>query len=130
MNHKALDRLEVLRRLNGSNRNWVNKDLYRLLYKEELYIVAYEKIKSKPGNMTPGTDHSTIDGFSMKIIEKIINDMRTEVPRQNRFFHYLGKLHFVVQLLVLGLSAQKSHNLLFIGITTIHSVHVTLKDKK
>jgi hypothetical protein len=55
MSQKTLERLEQLQKLN-SNRQWVNHDLYRLLYKEDLYIVAYERIKSKPGNMTPGTD--------------------------------------------------------------------------
>jgi group II intron reverse transcriptase/maturase len=69
--------LECLRKLN-SNRAWVNDDLYRLLYQEDLYIVAYERIKSKPGNMTPGTDKETLDGFSLEAIREIIREMRTE----------------------------------------------------
>ena len=77
MSYKTLERLERLRKLN-SNRQWVNDDLYRLLYKEDLYIVAYERIKSKPGNMTPGTDEETLDGFSLESIREIINEMRTE----------------------------------------------------
>jgi len=48
------------------------------MYKEDLYIVAYERIKSKPGNMTPGTDEETLDGFSMETIQTIIQEMRTE----------------------------------------------------
>jgi group II intron reverse transcriptase/maturase len=77
MSYKTLERLEHLRKLN-SNRQWVNGDLYRLLYQEDLYIVAYERIKSKPGNMTPGTDEETLDGFSLESIREIINEMRTE----------------------------------------------------
>src|SRR5258708_26679502 len=77
MSYKTLERLEQLRKLN-SNRQWKNDDLYRLMYKEDLYIVAYERIKSKPGNMTPGTDEETLDGFSLKSIREIINEMRTE----------------------------------------------------
>lgn len=77
MSFKDLDRLEVLRKKNA-NGNWVNGDLYRLLYKNELYVVAYEKLKSKPGNMTPGADGTTIDGFSMNTIENIVNKMRDE----------------------------------------------------
>jgi hypothetical protein len=65
MSQKTLERLECLRKLN-SNRTWVNYDVYRLLYKEDVYIVAYERIKSKPGNMTPGTDKETLDGFSLE----------------------------------------------------------------
>ena len=48
------------------------------MYKEDLYILAYERIKSAPGNMTPGSDGATIDGTSMKMIHAIIQEMRTE----------------------------------------------------
>jgi group II intron reverse transcriptase/maturase len=77
MSQKTLARLERLRKLN-SNRAWVNDNLYRLLYQEDFYIVAYERIKSKPGNMTPGTDKETLDGFSLEAIQDIIREMRTE----------------------------------------------------
>ena len=75
--NKTFQRLERLRKLN-SDRDWVNDDLYRLMYKEDLYILAYERIKSKPGNMTPGTDGETIDGWSLEKIQTIIREMRTE----------------------------------------------------
>ncbi len=77
MSQETLERLEHLRKLN-SNRQWVNHELYRLLYQEELYIVAYERMKSKPGNMTFGTDDETLDGFSIDAIREIILEMRTE----------------------------------------------------
>ena len=48
------------------------------MYKEDVYILAYERIKSAPGNMTPGSDDTTIDGISMKMIHTIIQEMRTE----------------------------------------------------
>ena len=77
MSQKTLERLEYLRKANR-NRRWINHDLYRLMYKEDLYIIAYERIKSKPGNMTPGTDEETLDGFSLGTIREIIQEMRTE----------------------------------------------------
>jgi group II intron reverse transcriptase/maturase len=77
MSHKTLERLEYLRKSN-SNKRWVNNQLYRLMYKEDLYVVAYERIKSKPGNMTAGTDEETLDGFSLEAIREIIDEMRTE----------------------------------------------------
>ncbi len=77
MSQETLERLEHLRQLN-SDRGWVNHQLYRLMYKEDLYIVAYERIKSKPGNMTAGTDQETLDGFSLETIREIIDEMRTE----------------------------------------------------
>jgi len=48
------------------------------MYKEDLYIIAYERIKSAPGNLTPGSDKRTIDGFSLNTIHEIIQEMRTE----------------------------------------------------
>ena len=77
MSRKTIARLERLQHLN-SNRQWINHDLYRLMYQEDLYIIAYERIKSKPGNMTPGTDGETLDGFSLATIRQIIEEMKTE----------------------------------------------------
>jgi nicotine oxidoreductase len=77
MSYKTFERLERLRTLNR-NKQWKNRDLYRLMYKEDLYILAYEQIKSKPGNMTPGMDGKTLDGLSLEAIREIIHEMRTE----------------------------------------------------
>jgi group II intron reverse transcriptase/maturase len=100
MSQKTIARLERLQQLN-SNRQWVNHDLYRLMYQEDLYIIAYERIKSKPGNMTPGTDEETLDGFSLATIREIIQEMRTEhfrfrpvrqqfIPKSNGKMRKLG----------------------------------------
>jgi group II intron reverse transcriptase/maturase len=56
----------------------MNDNLYRLMYKEDLYIIAYERIKSAPGNLTSGSDRQTIDGFSLETIHQIIQEMRSE----------------------------------------------------
>lgn len=77
MSDNGLQRLSKLGELNA-NPNWVNTDLYRLMFKKDLYITAYERLKSSPGNMTAGSDGDTIDGFSMKLIESIITSMRDE----------------------------------------------------
>jgi retron-type reverse transcriptase len=77
MENQALARLEALRRHNA-DRGWVNFDLYRLLYRPELYEVAYERIKSKPGNMTAGSDGQTLDGFSFQVITDLIASLRNE----------------------------------------------------
>jgi retron-type reverse transcriptase len=77
MSYKTLERLEYLRKAN-SNPCWINNELYRLMYQEDLYIIAYERMKSEPGNMTAGTDGETLDGFSLETIREIIRAMRTE----------------------------------------------------
>lgn len=77
MENQALARLEALRRHNADS-GWVNRDLYRLLYRPDLYELAYEKIKSKPGNMTPGSDGRTLDGYSHQVISDLIGSLRDE----------------------------------------------------
>jgi retron-type reverse transcriptase len=77
MENQALIRLEALRRRNA-DRDWVNSDLYRLLYRPELFEVAYQRIKSSPDNMTAGTDGTTLDGFSFQVIADLIDSFRDE----------------------------------------------------
>jgi group II intron reverse transcriptase/maturase len=77
MDNQALARLEALRRRNA-DRGWLNFDLYSLLYRPELYVLAYERIKSKPGNMTAGSDGKTLDGFSLQVITDLIASLRDE----------------------------------------------------
>lgn len=97
---KTLQRLEYLRQLN-TDRERINKNLYRLMYKRDLYIIAYERIKSAPGNMTKGPDGETLDGFSLETIQEIIQEMRTEqfqfkpvrtvyIPKSNGKMRKLG----------------------------------------
>lgn len=52
--------------------------IYRLLYNPEMYYNAYQKIYSKQGNMTKGSDERTIDGMTLKRIEKLIDGLRSE----------------------------------------------------
>src|SRR5207247_11123891 len=70
-------RHEVIRKINA-RREWINHGLYKLLLDKDMYVLAYERMKSKPGNMTPGTDGDTLDGFSMAQIEELIEEMRNE----------------------------------------------------
>lgn len=77
-NMKSLQRLEVIRKRNGANREWVNFDLYKLMLDEGMYTEAYGRLASVPGNMTPGSDDETLDGFSTEEISKIITLMKSE----------------------------------------------------
>ena len=75
---EAREVLDIIRRKNQANPEAVNQNLYRLLYNPSLHILAYEGIKSKPGNMTPGTDGETLDGYSIEIIHEQIALLRQE----------------------------------------------------
>jgi retron-type reverse transcriptase len=43
-----------------------------------MLIYAYENIKSKPGNMTPGVSPETLDGISKEKLEKLSASLRSE----------------------------------------------------
>lgn len=77
MQNSSFTRIEAIRKANADP-GYVNDRIYRLMFREDLYIAAYEKIKSKPGNMTAGADGSTLDEFSIRTIRNIIEKMKDE----------------------------------------------------
>lgn len=56
----------------------IDRELYSLIYKPEMLIYAYENIKSKPGNMTPGVTPETLDGISKSRIESLSQSLKDE----------------------------------------------------
>lgn len=75
---EAGDVLNIIYEKNRKHPDWKNRGLYRLLHNPTLHIMAYERLKSKPGNMTPGTDGETLDGYSLDDIERNIDLLRQE----------------------------------------------------
>ena len=57
------------------------EQLYRQMFNGELYFLAYGKIYSNQGAMTPGASEETADGMSEEKIEQIIGLMRREKYR-------------------------------------------------
>ena len=58
-------------------RGLILQKVYRNLQDPELFLMAYAKLSSNKGGLTPGVDpEDTIDGMSMKVIEKIIEDLK------------------------------------------------------
>lgn len=56
----------------------IDRKLYVFLFNEDLFLVAYNKLKSNPGNMTPGINPTTLDGLSKDWISKTIESLRNE----------------------------------------------------
>lgn len=54
----------------------INDKLYNILYDIRIYELAYDRLKSKPGNMTPGITSTTLDGISREVFERIIQQIR------------------------------------------------------
>ena len=53
-------------------------ELYRQLFNPQLYLLAYGRIYSNKGAMTPGPDAETADGMTLGKIERIIDALRHE----------------------------------------------------
>lgn len=75
--------------------------LYRILFNEEMFFVAYQRIYPKPGNMTSGTDGKTIDAMGVQRIQKLISQLKDEtyhpqparriyIPKKNDKLRPLG----------------------------------------
>lgn len=73
---KTLQRLSIIGKLNEKNKNYKNKDLYRILYNEDIYITAYEKLKSNPSNVN--NSFGSLDGFQIETIKSIIESIKNE----------------------------------------------------
>ncbi|MBF8194597.1 maturase [Nonomuraea sp. K274] len=69
-------------------------ELYRQLFNPHLYLVAYGRLYSNHGAMTPGASGETVDGMSVAKIGRIIDALRHEryrfqpvkrvyIPKQN-----------------------------------------------
>jgi hypothetical protein len=52
--------------------------LYRQMFNPQLYLLAYGRIYANKGAMTPGASQETVDGMSLRKIERIIDAMRHE----------------------------------------------------
>ncbi len=53
-------------------------DLYRQMFNPQLYLLAYGRLYSNKGAMTPGVDGETVDGMSLGKIGRIIDALRHE----------------------------------------------------
>jgi retron-type reverse transcriptase len=53
-------------------------ELYRQLFNPQLYLLAYGRLYSNKGAMTPGVNGETVDGMSLGKIEHVIDALRHE----------------------------------------------------
>jgi group II intron reverse transcriptase/maturase len=63
----------------GKNQEYLIRDInpsYKELFNKDIYMEAYNRIKSKPGNMTPGPVGLTLDEISLNWIDNTIRSMK------------------------------------------------------
>ncbi len=83
--NNAMTEVKVIRRLKELHRKCVdspntivNSRLYKLICDKDLLNIAYNKLKSKPGQMTPGISPVTLDGMSNEVLEAITASLKSE----------------------------------------------------
>lgn len=76
---KKLKDLQERSRLNPDS--VIDRDLYKILCMRETLEMAYQSLKSKPGQMTPGgfgVNPETLDGMSSIVIDTIVEKLKSE----------------------------------------------------
>jgi len=73
---QGCDGLKNLWKSNQHNLLLVNHKLIHLVRDMEVLILAYELIKSNPGNMTPGPTKETLDGQTLKMLQDVSRQLR------------------------------------------------------
>jgi len=56
----------------------IDRPLYKLICDTEILSIAYNKLKSNPGQMTPGVNPETLDGMSIEVLREIVQKLKDE----------------------------------------------------
>lgn len=115
----------------------------------EIFVMAYERIKSNSGVLTKGTDNENIDGFSRDQINQIIQNLkdhtyafkpirRVYIPKKNGKMRPLGipgptdKVVQTVMAIILEAIYDNGENSIFLnsshGFRRGLGTHTALKD--
>ena len=129
----------------SENLNYKFERLYRILFNEEMYYVAYQRIYAKPGNMTAGADGKTIDQMNLNRIEQLITSLKDEsyqpqpskrvyIPKKNGKMRPLGvpafddKLLQEVVRMILEAIYERQIEKTSHGFRPLRSCHTALSD--
>lgn len=76
---KIINKLRELHERSKSYPNLtIDRNLYKILCDREIFLLAYQKLRSKPGNMAKGTEPETLDGTSTIMIDNLIEKLKNE----------------------------------------------------
>lgn len=68
---KKLERVRAINKLSLKNPKWIHRDIFRILYKDDIWLAAYENLKSNKGALTPGSSPETMDGMSLDRLKRL-----------------------------------------------------------
>ena len=79
----SINVLSRLRDLRSRSENYPNLPIDRDLYKsfilnKDMFLIAYNRLKSKPGMMTPGISPRTLDGLTSEFLDSLLAELRSE----------------------------------------------------
>lgn len=123
--------------------NYTFERLYRILFNEDIYHYAYQRLGNKAGNLTAGTDGDTINGMNIQKIRYVIECLknetyqpyparRTYIPKKNGKLRPLGipawidklvqeVIRMILQAIYEGTFSDRSH-----GFRPYKSCHTAL----
>lgn len=56
----------------------IDRNLYKIICDTETLVIAYNKLKSKPGQMTPGVNPETLDGMTLDVLKEVVDRLQDE----------------------------------------------------
>ena len=78
---KKLERLIAINKLSQKDSKWIHKDIFRILKKDEIWIAAYEKLKSNKSALTAGSTPETMDEMSLERLKRLKKQVYSEEYR-------------------------------------------------
>lgn len=73
-----LKRLVAISKLSQKDKKWVHKDIFRILYKDEIWKAAYENIKGNKKALTPGSVTGTMNDRSLERLKRLKAEVISE----------------------------------------------------
>ena len=75
---KKLERIIAINKLSQKDPKWIHRDIFRILYKDDIWIAAYENLKSNKGALRSGSNTETMDGISLNRLKRLKNKVCEE----------------------------------------------------
>ena len=100
---KGLERLNVVRKLSQNKPGWIHRDIFRILHKEDIWLLAYENIKGTKETLD-GTSIGKLRQLQQKVLDESYQ-FKPVKPKANGKMRPLGDDKIVQEVIRLVLEA-------------------------